>query len=153
MNEPSVPLRPLGYVNKKILESAGDMGVPRVQKAAPTAVKEFKLSSSRPVSARKKVDVPDDNTRPLYSSFGAKSGASTFARDAGRYGGSRGGGYGGGGRGDGYQSQSHYGGHSAHYGGASSAWGDWFSETNRATGRGAYGKHGKAKHKSGGYKT
>lgn len=80
-------------------------------------------------------------------------GASTFARDAGRYGGSRGGGYGGGGRGDEYQSQSHYGGHSAHYGGASSAWGDWFSETNRAAGRGAYGKHGKAKHKSGGYKT
>ena len=79
MNEPSVPLRPLGYVNKKILESAGDMGVPRVQKAAPTAVKEFNLSSSRPGSARKKVDVPDDSTRPLYSSFGAKAGAATFA--------------------------------------------------------------------------
>ena len=81
MNDTAKPLRPLGYVNKKILESAGDLGVPRVQKAAPTAVKEFNLSSSaRPTTARKKVDVPDDSTRPLYSSFGSKAGAAKFAR-------------------------------------------------------------------------
>ena len=58
-------------VNKAILESAGDMGVPRVEKRAPTVHKEFALStSSRPSSARGKVEVHDEMTKPLYSSFG-----------------------------------------------------------------------------------
>ena len=58
MQEPSIPaLRPLGHLNKKILESAGDLGVPRIQKKQGTSFKAFNLSSSRPSTARKKVSV------------------------------------------------------------------------------------------------
>ena len=69
---PSGPLRPLGFVNKKILDSAGDLGVPRVVKKASTVTKEFALSSARAktTSARKTVEVADELTRPVYSSFG-----------------------------------------------------------------------------------
>ena len=72
--------RPLGYVNRAILDSAGDLGVPRVQKKPATAPKEFALSSARPSTARKQVDVPDESNRPLFSSFGSTSARGTFAR-------------------------------------------------------------------------
>ena len=45
------PLRPAGFINRKIMESAGDLGVPRVVKREATKVKPFNLSS-RPASAR-----------------------------------------------------------------------------------------------------
>lgn len=64
-------------VNPKIMQSVGDLGVPRVVRKPPTVAKEFTLSSSsRPNSARKKVAVPDELTRPVYSSFGSKLTAS-----------------------------------------------------------------------------
>ena len=62
--------RPAGYINKKVMESAGDMGVPRIAKKAPTMTREFALSSARSTSARKQVDVPDELSRPVFSSFG-----------------------------------------------------------------------------------
>ena len=71
-SRPGFSARP---VNQKILQSAGDIGVPRVVRKAPTVPKEFALSSAtpRPESARKKVDVPDELSRPVFSSFGAPS--------------------------------------------------------------------------------
>ena len=66
-----MPLRPLGFVNKKIMESSGDLGVPRITKKAPTVAKEFNLSAREKSStARKTVVVPDEMTRPVFSSFG-----------------------------------------------------------------------------------
>jgi len=62
-------------VNQKILQSAGDLGVPRVTPRPTTTTKEFQLSGSKPTSARRKVEVPDELNRPLYSSFGKPSAA------------------------------------------------------------------------------
>jgi hypothetical protein len=56
-------------VNKKVMESAGDLGVPRVVKKAPTVQREFNLSATRPTSARGKLDVGDELKTPLFSSF------------------------------------------------------------------------------------
>ena len=57
-------------VNKKIMESAGDLGVPRVAKKAPTVPREFNLTS-RPTSARTKKPEPEEKAeKPIYSSFG-----------------------------------------------------------------------------------
>lgn len=55
-------------VPTKVLESAGDLGVPRVQKKAPTQPKEFNLSS-RPTSARRAAEPSWQQEAPLYSSF------------------------------------------------------------------------------------
>lgn len=57
--------RPL---NKAVLESAGDLGVPRIQKRDPTKPKEFSLSSS---TRTKPAATDKDQEKPLYSSFGA----------------------------------------------------------------------------------
>ena len=46
-NANALKARPAGYINKKIMESAGDLGVPRIVKKAPTTTKEFSLSSAR----------------------------------------------------------------------------------------------------------
>jgi len=54
-------------VNKAVLESAGDLGVPRVVKREVTSVKEFALSSTRP---KPKPAAAPEQERPLYSSFG-----------------------------------------------------------------------------------
>lgn len=55
-------------VNRKVLESAGDLGVPVIRKKAPTVPKEFALTSQR----GKKVEPSwvRDMEKPLYSSFG-----------------------------------------------------------------------------------
>jgi len=54
-------------IDKRVLESAGQLGVPRVEKRQTTKVQEFQLSSSMtPRSA--KVAAPES---PLYSSFGS----------------------------------------------------------------------------------
>lgn len=42
----SVPKFKARPVNRKVMESAGDLGVPRVKRTAPTALKEFSLSTS-----------------------------------------------------------------------------------------------------------
>ena len=57
--------RPL---NRKIMSSAGDLGVPRVIKAKPTMIKPFSLSE-RPSSARGPPKPSHEIERPLYSSF------------------------------------------------------------------------------------
>jgi len=54
-------------VSQKILDSCGDLGVPRVQKKSPTKAKEFALSSARKRVAE---DAPHDELKPIYSSFG-----------------------------------------------------------------------------------
>ena len=59
----SFKARPL---NKRVMESAGDLGVPRIARAAPTAVSEFKFGTSVRKEApekSKEVEVP------LFSSF------------------------------------------------------------------------------------
>lgn len=53
-------------ISKAVMESAGDLGVPRVQKKEATKVKEFKLSGTR---ARTPKDATVDE-QPLFSSFG-----------------------------------------------------------------------------------
>ena len=40
-------------VNRKVLESAGDLGVPVIRKKAPTVVKEFALTSARSTGSKK----------------------------------------------------------------------------------------------------
>ena len=52
--------RPL---NRKVMESAGDLGVPRITRAAPTAVKEFKFGTT---STR---EAPEEVAVPVFSSF------------------------------------------------------------------------------------
>ena len=59
----SFKARPL---NKRVMESAGDLGVPRIARAAPTAVSEFKFGTSvRKEAPEKSKEVE----LPLYSSF------------------------------------------------------------------------------------
>ena len=55
-------------VNAKVMQSAGDLGVPRVVKRAPTQVSEFKLSASRPST---KAAPSAEAEKPVYSSFGS----------------------------------------------------------------------------------
>ena len=51
-------------VNKKVLESVGDLGVPRVQKKAPTVVKEFNLTArAAPSSAREEAHKPVEGSK------------------------------------------------------------------------------------------
>ena len=56
-------------VNKKVLESVGDLGVPRVLKKAPTTVKEFSFASRAPARKTQVDPVANSMSRPLYSSF------------------------------------------------------------------------------------
>ena len=56
-------------VNKKVLESVGDLGVPRVLKKAPTTVKEFSFASRAPARKTPVDPVANSMSRPLYSSF------------------------------------------------------------------------------------
>ena len=56
-------------VNRKVLDSVGDLGVPRVEKRKTTVAKEFSFSS-RPSSARAKPQPSEHEGRPLFSSFG-----------------------------------------------------------------------------------
>ena len=58
-------------VNKAVMESVGDLGVPRIIKKAPTTVKEFSFAS-RPPARKKEAQldpVINQMARPLYSSF------------------------------------------------------------------------------------
>jgi len=60
--------RPL---NRKILDSAGDLGVPRVAKKVATVAQPFKLSS-RPAKEPPKPSHELQKERPLFSSFNVK---------------------------------------------------------------------------------
>ena len=62
----SFKARPL---NKRVMESAGDLGVPRIARAAPTVVNEFKFSTS----ARRAAPAKSEEVEvPVFSSFASK---------------------------------------------------------------------------------
>ena len=63
---PSFKARPL---NKRVMESAGDLGVPRIARAAPTVVNEFKFSTPRGRAAPAK---SEEVEVPVFSSFASK---------------------------------------------------------------------------------
>jgi len=52
-------------VSKKVLESAGDLGVPRVQRAAPTQVQEFRLSTSNAKRDNLNMSAASDHTEDV----------------------------------------------------------------------------------------
>ncbi len=60
---PPFKARPL---NKRVMESAGDLGVPRIARAAPTVVNEFKFSTPRGRAAPAK---SEEVEVPVFSSF------------------------------------------------------------------------------------
>ena len=63
---PPFKARPL---NKRVMESAGDLGVPRIARAMPTVVNEFKFSTPRGRAAPAK---SEEIEVPVFSSFASK---------------------------------------------------------------------------------